>query len=124
MVAVDSSTWIAFIQGQAGRDVEQLDRHLASGNMAFPPVVLAEILSDPHVPPEQREIVTGLLIMEVTEGYWLRAAATRATVLKHRLRARLPDALITQSCLDHDVYLLTRDQDFHHFAKHCGLKLL
>jgi predicted nucleic acid-binding protein len=104
--------------------VEQLDRHLASGNIAFPPVVLAEILSDPHVPSGQREIVIGLPTLEITEGYWLRAAATRAAVLKQRLRARLPDALITQSCLDHDVHLLTRDQDFHHFAKHCGLKLL
>jgi len=123
VVAIDSSTWIAFVQGQAGPDVEQLDRHLASGNMAFPPVVLAEILSDPHVPSSQREIVVGLPIIEITEGYWLRAAATRSTVLKRRLRARLPDALITQSCLDHDLPLLTRDQDFQHFARHCGLKL-
>jgi predicted nucleic acid-binding protein len=35
----------------------------------------------------------------------------------------LGDALIAQSCIDHDVPLITRDTDFRHFAKHCGLKL-
>lgn len=104
--------------------MEQLDRSLASGNMAFPPLVLAEILSDPRVPADHREIVLGLPVMEITEGYWLRAAATRSIVLQNRLRARLPDVLIAQSCLDHDVPLLARDRDFHHFEKHCGLKLV
>jgi predicted nucleic acid-binding protein len=39
------------------------------------------------------------------------------------LLARLLDALIAQSCIDHDVMLIARDDDFRHFAKHCGLKL-
>ena len=124
MVAVDTSSWIAFVQGKDGADVEGLDRSLASGNMAFPPVVLAEILSEPELPAEQRSIVLRLPTIEVTEGYWVRAAATRARVLTHRLRARLPDMLIAQSCIDHDVALITRDLDFRHFAKHCGLTLV
>jgi predicted nucleic acid-binding protein len=40
-----------------------------------------------------------------------------------KLRARLPDALIAQSCIDHDVALITRDRDFRYFAKYCGLRL-
>jgi hypothetical protein len=40
-----------------------------------------------------------------------------------RLKARLPDALIAQSCIDHDVALITRDVDFQKYADHCGLKL-
>ena len=122
MVAVDTSTWIAYIQNQEGRDVELLDACLASANMAFPQVVLAEILSEPTLPDRDRAIVLGLPTIEISEGYWARAAATRAKVLRQGLRARLPDALITQSCLDHDLPLLTRDGDFRHFAKHCGLK--
>jgi predicted nucleic acid-binding protein len=38
-------------------------------------------------------------------------------------KARLADALIAQACIDSDVALITRDRDFRHFAKHCGLKL-
>jgi predicted nucleic acid-binding protein len=123
MVAIDTSTWVAFVQGQDGADVERLDRSLASGNMAFPLIVLTEILSDPKLPAQQRAIVLNLPTIEVTEGYWTRAAATRGKVLEHQLRARLPDTLIAQSCLDHDVALITRDRDFRHFSKHCGLRL-
>jgi predicted nucleic acid-binding protein len=35
----------------------------------------------------------------------------------------LPDTLIAQSCIDHDVALIARDEDFRHFAEHCGLRL-
>ncbi len=123
MIGVDSSTWIALVQGQTGHDVDLLDRSLASGNMAFPPVALTEILSEPSLPDHQRAIVLALPLLDTTKGYWVRAATVRATVLAHRVRARLPDALIAQSCIDHDVALITRDRDFRHFAKHCGLKL-
>jgi hypothetical protein len=62
-------------------------------------------------------------MLDLAEGYWIRAAATRANLLSRKLRARLPDALIAQACIDNDVALITRDADFRHFAKHCGLKL-
>jgi predicted nucleic acid-binding protein len=39
------------------------------------------------------------------------------------LKAKVADALIAQSCIDHDVALITRDRGFRHFAKHCGLRL-
>jgi hypothetical protein len=38
--------------------------------------------------------------------------------------ARLADALIAQSCLDHDVPLITRDAEFRHFARVRPLELL
>ncbi|MGH6922293.1 MAG: PIN domain-containing protein [Propylenella sp.] len=123
MLAVDTSTWIAFVQGDKGRDVERLDSALASGDIAFPPVVVTEILSERSLPADQREIVLAIPSLEITEGYWLRAGAMRATILARRLRARLADMLIAQSCIDHDVALITRDGDFRHFAEHCGLRL-
>ena len=123
MLAIDTSTWIAFVEGGNGADVEGLDASLAAGMATFPPVVVTEILSEPTLPAQQRTVVLGLPTMEITDGYWIRAAATRATVLAHGLRARLPDALIAQSCIDHDVPLITRDGDFRHFSAHCGLRL-
>ena len=123
MIASDASTLIAYIQGENGADVDRLDAALADGSIALPPVVLSEILSEPKLPAEHRDIVLRLPTLEITDGYWLRAAATRSTVLANRLRAPLADTLIAQSCIDHDLALVTRDRDFRHFAAHCGLRL-
>jgi predicted nucleic acid-binding protein len=38
-------------------------------------------------------------------------------------KAKLADTLIAQSCLDHDVPLITRDGDFRHFVA-LGLRVL
>jgi predicted nucleic acid-binding protein len=123
MIAVDSSTLIAYIQGDAGVDVDLFDANLTAGQIVMPPVVLAEIMSEPHLPSRHATLVQNLPLLEILDGYWLRAAMARASILSRKLRARLPDTLIAQSCIDHDVPLIARDGDFRHFAKHCGLKL-
>ena len=123
MAAVDTSTLIAFIQGDRGPDVEHFEASLAASDIALPPVVISELLSEPHLPPHHRAAVLGLPLLDLPDGYWIRAAATRATLLSKKLRAPLPDTLIAQACIDNDVALITRDADFRHFAKHCGLKL-
>jgi predicted nucleic acid-binding protein len=123
MVAVDSSTLIAYIQGQSGADVQLFAESIRSGEIALPPAVLAEVLSEPHLPALHAGLLRALPTLEIHDGYWLRVAETRAKVISRKLRARLPDALIAQSCIDHDVALITRDADLRHFAKHCGLKL-
>ena len=43
-----------------------------------------------------------------------QAALLRAKTLDRGLRARLADSLIAQSCLDHEVELVTRDTEFGH----------
>ena len=123
MIAVDSSTLIAFIEGKSGVDITGFIVGLQAGDVVLPPVVLSEILSDPFLPKEHRRLVMKVAVLDLLEGYWIRAAASRAKMLSQKLRARLPDTLIAQSCIDHDVPLITRDSDFRHFAKHCGLRL-
>jgi predicted nucleic acid-binding protein len=70
-----------------------------------------------------RRLCLELPLLELSEGFWERAAASRAIILKRKLRARLADTLIAQACIDNDVALITRDHDFRHFATHCGLRL-
>ena len=82
-----------------------------------------ELRLEPHLPEQHRAVILELPVLELSDGYWIRAAATRALLLAKRLRTRLPDTLIAQSCLDNDVALITRDTDFRHFARHCGLRL-
>jgi predicted nucleic acid-binding protein len=65
-----------------------------------------------------------LPLLEPSPGYWERVGSLRAKVLARNRRARLADALIAQSCLDHEISLLTRDGDFRDFAEVSGLRLL
>jgi predicted nucleic acid-binding protein len=123
LIAVDTSTWIAFLQGNCGEDVETLDALLRDRQVVMPPVVLTELLSDPKLPAGISRMLSDLPLIEISSGYWRRAGALRARVLARRRKARVGDALIAQSCLDNGVALLTRDRDFHAFVDAAGLKL-
>ena len=50
MIAADTSTWIAFLEGREDEDAQQLDRALEDRQMLMVPVVLTELLSDPKLP--------------------------------------------------------------------------
>jgi predicted nucleic acid-binding protein len=123
MAAVDTSTLIAFIQGDRGADVRRFEACILASDVVLPPLVLTELLSEPHLPARHRGVILELPVLEISDGFWFRAAATRSSLLASRLRARLPDTLIAQSCLDNDVPLITRDTAFRHFARHCDLRL-
>jgi hypothetical protein len=124
VIALDTSSLIAYLEGDGGPDVEAIAAALEHHQAVLPPVVLSELLSDPHVPDEVRRLFLGLPLLGVVEGYWQRAGDLRSRMLVARRRARLADTLITQSCLDHDVPLITRDADYTAFARGAGLRLV
>jgi predicted nucleic acid-binding protein len=124
MMAADTSTWIAFFQGEAGDDVELLDQALKDRQVLMAPPVLTELLSDPGISSQISKTLSELPLIEVQPGFWQRAGALRAKVLAKRRKARLGDALIAQSCLDAAIPLLTRDRDFGAFAATAALTLL
>jgi hypothetical protein len=82
------------------------------------------MLSDPKLPSGVAQTLSELPLIEVTPGYWQRAGELRAKVLAKRRKARLGDALIAQSCIDHATPLITRDRDFRAFADAAGLDLV
>src|SRR6516165_11353188 len=124
MIAADTSTWIAFLQGETADDTELLDQALHDRQLLMVPVVLTELLSDPKLSDDVARILCDLPVVEIGSDYWQRAGALRAKVLAKRRRARLGDALIAQSCIDGGVPLLTRDRDFRTFAEAAGLDLV
>ena len=123
MIAADSSSLSAYFKGHTGIDVETVDAALVTGALRLPPVVLTELLSDPGLETILSPFLTQFRLLEITNGYWQRAGHSRLRIIKLGFKAKVADALIAQSCIDHDVSLITRDNDFRHFAKHCGLKL-
>jgi predicted nucleic acid-binding protein len=123
MIAADTSSLVAYFAGDSGADVERLAAALTIGELVLPPVVVTEILSDPTGSPATGKQVERIARLDPTDGYWVRAGHARQLLHKHGCKAKVGDALIAQSCIDYDVALITRDRDFRHFAKHCGLKL-
>ena len=124
MIAADTSTWIAFLQGETANDTELLDQALQDRQLLMVPVVLTELLSDPKLSVDVARTLCDVPAIEIGSGYWQRAGALRAKVLAKLRRARLGDALIAQSCIDGGISLLTRDRDFRAFTEAAGLKLV
>jgi len=124
MIAADTSTWVAFLEGGGGEDAQLLDRALEDRQVLMVPVVLTELLSDPKLPSGVAETLSDVPLIEIGPGYWQRAGVLRAKALARRRKARLGDALIAQSCIDGGIPLLTRDRDFRAFAEAAGLDLL
>jgi predicted nucleic acid-binding protein len=124
VIAADTSTWIAFLEGETAPDTELLDQALGNRQLVMIPVVLTELLSDPKLPGPVAKTLCDVPSIELRTGYWQRAGELRAKVLARRRRARLGDALIAQSCVDGGISLLTRDQDFRAFIEATGLKLV
>ena len=123
MIAADTSVMVAYFSGDAGEDMERLAAALQNGDLALPPVVLTELLSSTSNNQDVERDISEIALLPITDGYWGRAGFTRRALKKRGLKAKIADALIAQACIDHDVMLITRDKDFRHFAKHCGLKL-
>lgn len=124
MIALDTSSLVAYLSGEKGLDVDAVDMAFKHQHAFLPPVVLSELLSDPRLSKNVIELLKGLPLLSVTDGYWERVGNLRSKIIAKGYKARLADSLIAQTCLDHDVPLVTRDKDFKHFASHGGLKLL
>jgi len=124
MIAADTSTWIAFLEGTPGQDSQLLERALGDRQILMIPVVLTELLSDPVLSSGVAGTLSEIPMIEVEPGYWQRAGLLRAKVLSMRRKARLGDALIAQTCLDRSIALLTRDKDFRAFADAARLNLV
>src|SRR5271155_5334127 len=106
MIAADTSTCVAFLEGSAGKDTRLLDKALADRQLLMVPVVLTELLSDPQLPSAVAATLADVPLIEIEPGYWQRAGALRTKVLAKRRGARLGDALIAQTCIDAKVPLI------------------
>ncbi len=122
MIAIDTSSLRRYLSGEKGGDVTLVLSAIAEGHALLPPVVLCEALSDPSLPAELVDDIAGLPVLELTDGFWRRAGLLRAKLLKANRKAKLADVLIAQTCIDHQISLVTNDRDFRNFVRY-GLKL-
>lgn len=124
MICADTSSVIAYLQGDEGGDAELIDRALADQTLALSPVSVTELLCDTTATPAYEHFVLEIPTLEIKPGYWERAGRLRAKLVQHHYCPKIADSLIAQSCLDYQIPLITRDRDFRAFQKFAGLKLL
>ena len=94
MIAADTSTWIGFLEGDGGDDIEMLAKALGDRQVVMVPPVLTELLSDPELSSSAARTLSDVPLIEIESGYWQRAGRLRARVLAQKRKARLGDALI------------------------------
>lgn len=123
MIAADRSALVAYFKGEDCREAAQIHVALAASDLYLPPVVLTEMLTNPVALEQMLETVAGFPLLPILDGYWQRAGASRRALRELSIRVKISDTLIAQSCIDHDVPLITRETDFRHFARYCALKL-
>jgi predicted nucleic acid-binding protein len=122
LIAADSSSLIAFLAGEAGADVDAVNAALLAGEFLLPPPAVSELMVKGDA-----KLVAALIdeapTLPIGDGFWERVGQNRRLLLDKGLKAALGDSLIAQCCIDADVPLITRDRDYRHFERWCGLKL-
>jgi predicted nucleic acid-binding protein len=121
LIAVDTNAFIHFAEGIRDERTELIQEAFEYGIAYLPPVVVTELLSDPALTDDAFDQVSAFPLLSVTLGYWNRAGALRADLVRQNVRAGVADCLIAQSCIDYDIPLITYDRDFRHFVR-AGLK--
>ncbi len=86
MIAADTSSWIAFLEGSGGEDVRLLDRALDDRQVVMVPVVLTELLSDPSLPSEVAKTISEVPLIEIASPR--RALRRFASTLARNAPAR------------------------------------
>jgi predicted nucleic acid-binding protein len=124
VICIDTSSLIAFLEGESGPDVDLVAQVLRNYTGILAPVTVSEVLSDPKIPSDLVEILMEIPVLPLTDGYWARSGRLRALARRHGRKANLPDTLIAQCCLDNDVPLITRDGDFEVFSRMAALVIL
>ena len=76
MIGADPSTWIGFLEGDAGEDIEMLAKALGDRQVVMAPPVLTELLSDPELSSSAARTLSDVPLIEIESGYWQRRAGS------------------------------------------------
>lgn len=123
MIAADTNAIHDYFAQQTGPRFHLIRDAFDRDDLVLPPLVLTEALSDSGLPAAKAARIRAIPLLNTLDGFWDRAGILRAFLLNHGYSGRLGDVLIAQSCIDHDIALITYDRDFRRFER-MGLRLL
>ena len=127
---VDTSVWSLALRRDAPADhagVVTLRKALVDGDsILITGIVLQELLQGFHGPKDQAKLIERLSVLPLlnpTRDTHVQAALLRNTCRRKGVQLGTVDALIAQLCIEHELTLLTADQDFVHAARFVPLRL-
>lgn len=129
MIAVDSSVWIDFLNGNETREVARLVGLLGIEPLLVGDVVLLEVLQGIRSETEAKRVQDALCRFDVAPMLD-EELAVLAAVHCRRLRRlgmtvrKTIDLIIGTFCIARGHALLTADRDFGPMARHLGLVLV
>ncbi len=121
--SADTNAFVHALDGDRHENLTLLRHALRAREMRLSPVVVTELLSAKGSTGRSRHFVSTIPQLAILDGYWERAGLLRSRILTAGKKATVADCLIAQSCIDHDIALITYDRDFRHFQP-AGLTLL
>jgi predicted nucleic acid-binding protein len=123
VIAADSSSLIAYLEGESADDIALIERAIAERQLVFAPSVVTELRAG-AIPNDGLEVLLAQArLIPIEAGLWDRAGRNRRLLIEKGLKARFADAIIAQCCIDADVPLIARDRGYRHFERWCGLRL-
>ena len=129
MILVDSSVWIDFFNGRAGRETDLLDDLIESDLLLTGDIILTEVLQGFRAESDFCRAKRALDRLEFRPMLG-RAIALKSATNYRILRAKgitvrkTIDMLIATFCIENRHELLHSDRDFDPIQQHLGLRSL
>jgi predicted nucleic acid-binding protein len=129
LIVVDTSVWVAYLNGVLSRQTDILDGLLGERRVLMGDIILCEILQGVRDERSARRVVARLALLPCAEMAG-RESAVAAAENYRALRGRgitvrkTIDLLIGTFCLEHGHELLHADRDFAPMAAHLALRVL
>lgn len=122
-VLVDTSVWVDYFRGTGGLRV--MDRLIEENLVVTNDLILAELIPPLKVRGERRLIA---LLREIATYpvsiNWDDLIALQVTCLRNGVNGiGLPDLIIAQNAMQHQLRLLTQDKQFALLSRHVPLSL-
>jgi predicted nucleic acid-binding protein len=123
MVLVDSSVWIAFLEG--AEESRLLFPLLDSNQLCINDLILAELIPSLN---HKKELALARLLESIErldiKIDWNEIIRIQTANLKNGInRVGIPDLIIAQNAIQNQVKLLSFDRRFELMKKHTGLKI-
>ena len=129
MILVDSSVWIAHLQGRNTPAVAKLDAAAAQEPLLVGDLILLEVLqgarNDAHAARIERALRQYVVVPLLGTALAANAARNYRRLRELGITVRkTADIVIGTFCIEHDHVLLHDDRNFAPMHKHLGLKVL
>jgi predicted nucleic acid-binding protein len=128
VVIVDSSVWIAFLNGVTTPETQWLDLNLDRERIGLTTLILTEVLQGLRDDREAALVMTELMKFEIIELHDVTLASEAARHYRHLRRRgitvrKIVDLLVASFCIRDEHSLLHADRDFDPFEQ-LGLQVI